>query len=50
MSGERDNDRPTKDRLIRDQVDSGIPRAKAEEKAIKAMLERDRRLEKSGKR
>jgi len=50
VSGEREGDRKTLEGLVRDQVAFGIKPALAERKARDAMLERDRRLEKQGKR
>lgn len=48
--GERKGDRETMDRLVKDQVQSGIKPQIAEEKARRAMLEADRRLQEQGKR
>lgn len=50
MSGEREGDRKVKDDLIRDLRRSGVDSRTAEEKAIKALREADRRLREQGKR
>ncbi len=48
--GEKQGDRENMNRLIRDQVESGVRPDLAKEQARKAMLEMDRRLREQGKR
>lgn len=50
MSGERENDRRTKDALIRDMRRAGLSSDVAEKKAVKALTEMDRKLREKGER